>query len=136
MKCCSVLLVLFSLLLLACPGKGGKGAPAADPAPAPPAPATDPAPAPDQDSSCDKVGAAFRKALAEATGKCEADADCAAWPILFDCGGITDKLSADKLRALREVWRAQKCGLGVQCAARIRELPICVEGECTGKPMK
>ena len=39
--------------------------------------------------------------LAEASGLCEVDKACAPRPILFDCGGITDKGGAAFLQALR-----------------------------------
>ena len=127
-RCRLPLLLLLSLTLLACPGNK---APAKDPAPPPATPA-----APKQEGpSCDERKQSFKKILTEASGLCEVDADCAPWPILFDCGGITGRYTAEKLRAIRKQWRDKKCGLGVRCAARMRQIPVCVDGICAGKPM-
>lgn len=130
-------LIPIVLLLMVQAGCKGDAKPQVTSDPATPQP-TKPVPEPvrEKGPTCDELGESFRTALTAATGKCETDEQCAVYPILFDCGGIIDKASADKMRALRQIWREKECGMGVQCAARIRQIPICVDGECEGKPVR
>jgi hypothetical protein len=86
-------------------------------------------------SFCDKLADRFATILKKAPGTCKADSDCAHYPGgLTDCGGITDKTTAQKLKTLFGEMRAKhKCILYRRCAKRVPLVPICEKGHCTGR---
>jgi len=138
---------LVALLLLAPGGGCGKKAasggkitntasPPADPAlqPRPRSmPSTPPRPVhPFHSQRCKDLKMKFRAVLDTATGTCKTDADCAVYPIFVNCGSVTDKPTAEKLRVVRkQAWKAE-CGWGLACAARLRAVPRCKGGACYG----
>lgn len=77
----------------------------------------------------------FKAALGKATDRCKQDSDCAFYPIWVDCGGVSDKVSALKLRAMRARYRREGCPKWlVHCAPRIRGKALCMKGQCMEGP--
>ena len=81
-------------------------------------------------STCQKLMEQFNAIKDNATGTCTVDTDCAMFPILSSCGHVTDKISSDAARAIREQYRATGCPGGVRCAPRVRGQPYCNGGTC------
>ncbi len=82
---------------------------------------------------CDAHHAAFRAAMATATGRCASDAECACFnPVVEEagCGGISDAATAATLSAIEVAFHADACEWPHQCAAWACE-PVCREGRCT-----
>jgi hypothetical protein len=114
--------------------------------PAPPAPGTAPspvAPGPTAPASgtdtplpagdCAALNARFDDVLAHAGGVCHGGPDCACYPGGLGanptCGGVTDKDTAAKLFAIRDLVARAHCPMPIQCAASICHA-ICERGRC------
>ena len=92
-------------------------------------------PAPDVDNpgaSCEELAAQFDVTLSEATGLCEKDADCGSYSagVGKNCGGATDKASADKLGEITKQFRDAKCPHTVHCGPRTVYGIECRSGHC------
>lgn len=77
--------------------------------------------------------AQFEVALKAAPGACSAAADCACYPggvgKLSGCGGVTDKVTANKLQTIASAYRKDGCSPTVNCAPRLCQ-PRCDDGKC------
>lgn len=113
------LAVVFALLVSAC---------GAEPSAVPPPPAVAPPPG----DPCDVHRAAFRAALASATGACTADAECGCYdPVVGEagCGGITDGATAARLSAIEADFHRDDCPWPHMCGPWSCT-PVCREGRC------
>ncbi|MBU0504596.1 MAG: hypothetical protein ABII18_06090 [bacterium] len=85
---------------------------------------------------CDELDKKFAAMLNTATDKCKTDADCSCYPAGYTvdiCGGICDKITADKLRAIDKINDEIGCGYRGMCGAWICN-PVCVDGFCKNDP--
>lgn len=119
-------LALFALLA-AC---GAEPAPVVAPPPEPP-PAPPAAP-PASVDPCTAHQAAFRAALASASGTCTTDTECGCFnPVVGEagCGGITDAATAARLGAIEADFHRDGCPWPHLCGPWACT-PVCREGRC------
>lgn len=75
----------------------------------------------------------FYGVLQAASGRCRTDADCARYPAVVDCDGVTDKATAAKLAPLGAQFRKLRCKRA-RCAFRkVLPRPTCREGACKAR---
>ncbi len=86
-----------------------------------------------RESRCESIRREFSRVLGEATDACENDGGCALYPVLVNCGGVTDAATAERLAELHERYRQEGCPRVIACAPRLAEIPACVNGRCAGR---
>lgn len=87
----------------------------------------------DKQARCAELSRRFDAVLLESTGACTDDADCASYGagIGENCGGATDKTSADELRGIADEFHgALGCDYTVHCAPRLVYGIECRDGLC------
>ena len=89
-----------------------------------------------RESRCDSIRREFDGVLANAAGTCVSDEGCALYPVLVNCGGVTDAATAKRLAELHERYRQEGCPGVIACAPRLAEFPACVNGRCTGRSLR
>lgn len=84
---------------------------------------------------CTLHRAAFRAAMATATGTCIADADCGCFnPVVEEagCGGITDAATAARMAAIEADFHRDGCPWPHLCGPWACT-PVCREGRCANE---
>ncbi len=89
-----------------------------------------------RESRCESARREFSRVLGEATDTCVSDEGCAIYPVLVNCGGVTDAATAARLMELHEKYREMGCPRVIACAPRIAEIPACVNGRCGGRSLR
>lgn len=89
-----------------------------------------------RESRCESIRREFDRVLAKATDTCESDEGCALYPILVNCGGVTDATTAVRLVRLHDEYRKEGCPRVISCAPSLAEIPACVNGCCTGRSVR
>jgi len=125
--------LLILIFLSACGAEPPAPSSAAPPASEAPGAAPPPAEPPVVADPCEAHRAAFRAALAAATGSCTSAADCGCFnPVVAEagCGGITDAATSARLGAIEGDYFRAGCDWPHACAAWSCE-PTCHAGRCT-----
>lgn len=94
----------------------------------PPAKPADAAPL----DACGRIAATWRAGLAGATNACATPRDCNCWQSIagdLGCGGMTDAVTAKRLRTLRQDYLAAGCKVDISCPLFACEAE-CVDGIC------
>lgn len=89
-----------------------------------------------RESRCESIRREFDGVLVNAADTCESDEGCALYPILVNCGGVTDAVTAARLTELQKKYRMEGCPRVISCAPRLAEFPACVNGRCTGRSLR
>lgn len=89
-----------------------------------------------RESRCESIRREFDGVLANASDTCVSDEGCALYPVLVNCGGVTDAATAKRLTELHDKYRQEGCPRVIACAPRIAEIPACVNGRCVGRSMR
>jgi len=83
-----------------------------------------------KDDACEHLLVRFRAVLDQSEGKCVTDDDCACYPAVVNCGGVTDLSTAARLDTLARMHSLASCSPKKGCVAR-KCSPVCVQGRCT-----
>lgn len=89
-----------------------------------------------RESRCESIRREFDGVLATASDTCVNDEGCALYPVLVNCGGVTDAATAARLVELHEKYREMGCPRVIACAPRLAEIPACVNGRCAGRSLR
>jgi len=119
----------FAAALAAC----SSGAEPQTAAPVPPKVEAPPEPAPPTPvDPCAQLSKRFEEVLATGGLGCESDEGCGVYQagVAPNCGGIIDRITADRLAAITEEFFARKCDYVIACAPRAVFRPVCVKGSC------
>jgi len=83
---------------------------------------------------CKALAQKFDKILGTAKNTCNKDDDCKVYKagVGKNCGGVTDKQTAEKLASITEEFFKLKCSYSVRCKARKVPKPVCKSGICIG----
>lgn len=96
------------------------------------APPSEPAPPTGAPDACDVHRAAFRAAMASATGACSDASECGCFnPVVGEagCGGITDAATATRLGEIERAFHEDDCPWPHACPAWSC-VPTCEAGRC------
>lgn len=85
-----------------------------------------------QRDRCVELSDAFEATLAKAPGECKTAADCGRYRagVGRNCGGVTDRATADALAKIAGQFFAEKCRYQVNCAPRAVRPIACAGGRC------
>jgi hypothetical protein len=90
------------------------------------------APPPSPPDPCEQLTMRFEEILAKGRPGCASDEGCGVYQagVGHNCGGITDRATANQLAGITEEFFARKCGYVINCAPRAMFRPVCVNGFC------